>query len=78
MVIRRHPNGPRCWVLGQRVHHGATGCALVLAAAYVAARTRGRHSPILAAAGLLLCAHDRADVREWFARRGLDSLAEAL
>lgn len=71
LTIRSYPAGPRCWVFGQRVHHGATGCMLV--AAGLAAHRAG-----LGVVGLLLCLHDRADVREWFRRAGLDSLANTL
>ena len=74
LIIRSYPAGPRCWLFGQRVHHGATGALLVL----LAACARRKHCPMLALLGLVLCAHDRADVREWFARRGLDSLADVL
>jgi hypothetical protein len=48
------------WVLGQRVHHGATGCAL----AVLCARRHRR----LAVAALALVLHDRADWRAWFRR----------
>lgn len=71
VIIRRHPSGPRCWVVGQRVHHGATGCVLLAAALLLRRRA-------LLAAGLVLCAHDRADARVWFRRAGLDSLADTL
>lgn len=54
-----HPTGPRCWIIGQRVHHGAAG--LVLAALL---RRRWR----LASACLVLAAHDYRDWRRWFAR----------
>lgn len=63
--VERHPTGPRCWVLGQRVHHGTTGLALI--AAGIATRKRA-----LSVIGLALIAHDRADARRWFAREGLD------
>jgi len=38
--IRRSPSGPRVWVAGQRLHHGATGCALALLGAVLAAHDR--------------------------------------
>lgn len=28
--VVRHPNGPRVYVAGLRVHHGSAGCALAL------------------------------------------------
>lgn len=62
LVIRSYPTGPRVWIVGQRVHHGATGAVLLAAA---------RRRPWLAFAGLALCAHDRRDWRAWFAREAL-------
>lgn len=35
--IRRHPHGPRLYVVGLRVHHGLTGCGLAAAGAIAAA-----------------------------------------
>ena len=55
--LERHPAGPRVYVLGQRVHHGAVGVAL-------------------AGLGVLLSAHDRSDLREWFARADLNTRSE--
>lgn len=72
LVIHRYPHGPRCWLFGQRVHHGAAGCLLLLMA------LRSDRARSLAAVGLMLCLHDRADVRVWFRRAGLDSLADVL
>lgn len=74
VIVRSYPQGPRVWIAGQRVHHGATG--LLLAALL-------RRRPRLAAACLLLAAHDRHDWRVWFAREkspasSLDSAASAL
>lgn len=66
IVVQRHASGPRCWVAGQRIHHGSVGIALV--AAGIASRKRA-----LSVIGLALIAHDRADARAWFAREGLDS-----
>lgn len=60
----RHENGPRLYVARQRVHHGATGCALLAAAAI-----RRKRAALLCAA--LLCAHDRHDWRVWFAKETL-------
>lgn len=59
IIVRNYPEGPRCWILGQRVHHGLTG--LVIA---VALRRHRR----LVLLGLALCAHDRHDWRRWVAR----------
>lgn len=66
VAIRSYPQGPRVWVCGQRLHHGATGCALVAAAL-------GRRKPrTLALIGCLLALHDRHDWRVWFTRESLD------
>lgn len=62
-AVRSYPQGPRVWVLGQRVHHGAVGCVFALAAA-----TNRRHRLALSACGALLAAHDRHDWRVWFRR----------
>lgn len=59
VTVQRYPTGPRCWIAGQRIHHGATG--LVLAAVL---RRRWR----LASACLLLAIHDRRDWQRWFVR----------
>lgn len=56
--IIRHPNGPRLYVGGLRVHHGTTG--LLVAAAGLGSRSRP-----LVALGLLLAAHDRHDTALW-------------
>lgn len=66
VTIQQHPHGPRCWVAGVRIHHGATGCAL---AALAGSR---RHFGV-ALLALGLAAHDRADWREWFKVRHLTS-----
>lgn len=65
VCVRRYPAGPRVWVCGQRVHHGATG--LVLAALL----HKRRH---FAAACLLACLHDRHDWRAWFVRERTPTL----
>lgn len=67
VVVRRYPTGPRCWVAGQRVHHGASG--LVAGVALLA-----RRHPRLAALTLLAVAHDRADWRVWFAREKVPAI----
>lgn len=59
VTVVRYPSGPRVWIAGQRVHHGATG--LLLAAIL-------RRHRRAAAACLLLAAHDRRDWRVWFVR----------
>jgi hypothetical protein len=59
LTIRTYPQGPQCWCVGLRVHHGAVGCVLV--AAGIKAR-----SPLLLAAGTMLALHDRADAPVWF------------
>jgi hypothetical protein len=61
IVVRSYPRGPRCWIIDQRVHHGAAGLALLLAG------VTGRRRYVMLA-GLLLCAHDRRDVTVWLRR----------
>lgn len=63
VVVRRYPQGPRVWVCGQRVHHGASG--LILAG--LLARRRRR----LAALALAWAATDWHDWRVWFVREGV-------
>jgi hypothetical protein len=67
VCVRRYPQGPRVWLCGQRVHHGATGC---VAAAVLAAK--GRYS--LALVALVAAAHDRHDWRVWFIREALPAI----
>jgi hypothetical protein len=62
--LQHHPNGPRVWICGQRVHHGAVG---VIAAAACAAT---RHPAGIAIAAALVV-HDAHDLPIWFAREGL-------
>lgn len=62
VYIRGYPEGPRVWIAGQRIHHGATG--LVLAAVL-----RRRHR--LALLALAAVVHDLHDARVWFKREGL-------
>lgn len=64
VTVRSYPEGPRVWVAGQRVHHGASG--LGLAAAALAFR---RHRLCLAA--LAVVVHDLHDWRVWFSREKL-------
>ena len=63
VAVTRHPQGPRCWLVGQRAHHGAV--------AVVAAACLARWRPKLAAACLVGAIHDRHDWRVWFAREKL-------
>ncbi len=71
IAIRRYPQGRRMWVVGQRLHHGATGCAML--SLVLTRRTRP-----LALIGAALIAHDRADWRIWFSREGLPVTAGEL
>lgn len=61
LVVYQYPAGPRVWLAGQRVHHGATGALLALCG--LAARRRA-----LIVAGAALATHDRHDWRVWIAR----------
>lgn len=60
----------RVWVLGQRLHHGATGAFLTSAAfaGLAASRRRLRGIVTLAATGSMLMAHDWKDRSMWFQR----------
>jgi hypothetical protein len=65
--LERHPAGPRLWIAGQRIHHGAVGCLL-------AAALR-RHRRLVVLAGVLIV-DDWHDWRRWFApgsQRGVDN-----
>lgn len=62
ITILRYPAGPRVWLFGQRVHHGAVGCALVALV---------RRWPALGVVIAVLVATDWHDRREWFAREGI-------
>ncbi len=62
VALRSYPEGPRLWVLEQRVHHGATGLALMAAAL---SRPRLRMAAVL---GAMLALHDRRDWKVWFVR----------
>jgi hypothetical protein len=70
VAVRSYPQGPRLWVAGQRVHHGATGCALVAAAC---AR---RHAVVCIVVGGLLALHDRHDWRVWFRREAMPATCQ--
>jgi hypothetical protein len=52
--VVRHPRGPRVYVAGRRLHHGATGCGLAIAGATT-------HRRLVAALGLALVVHDVRD-----------------
>lgn len=67
VTVRSYPQGPRLWLLGQRVHHGATGVAL--AAVAISRRRRARWALL----GALLALHDRHDWRVWFVREILEA-----
>lgn len=54
MRIARHPNGPRVYMLGQRVHHGAFGVGVGLCGVLFRRRA-------LVAMGVALAAHDAKD-----------------
>lgn len=66
VFVERHPNGPRLYIFGQRLHHGTTGLALVGLAALA------RKPRLLV--GVLLMVHDRHDLRRWLARESLPAL----
>lgn len=38
--VHNHPLGPRVWIAGQRVHHGAAGIILAVVGAALAAHDR--------------------------------------
>lgn len=50
----RHPEGPRLYLKGRRIHHGTAGIFVAAAALLV-------HQPRLAAIGLAMIAHDAGD-----------------
>ena len=60
----------RLWILGQRCHHGATGCAVtgLACVGLIADRHAGRSFAALAAAGSALMVHDWKDHSFWFER----------
>lgn len=57
--VRRHPNGPRVYLLGRRIHHGLTGA--VLAVASVLLPRRARHRGVLVILGAVLVIDDAHD-----------------
>ncbi len=63
--LERNPRGPRLYLFGQRVHHGAVGA---LSAVAVLSIRRFRFGALLA---LALCFHDRGDLKIWLKREGL-------
>ena len=68
IVVRRYPQGPRVWVVDQRVHHGATGCLMLLGLC----RRRTRMAAVVGAALVL---HDWHDRRRWFVRESLPAIS---
>lgn len=56
--VRRHPAGPRVYVLGRRCHHGTAGVLALALGAVLGARRPGAAVRI---AGAVLVAHDHAD-----------------
>lgn len=68
VAVRRYPQGPRVWVGGQRLHHGATGCLMLLGLC----RRRTRAAALVGAA---LALHDWRDRRRWFARESLPAIS---
>lgn len=64
--IENHPDGPRVWLCGQRIHHGAVGALLAAACA----ATHRRSGVTL---GTILMVHDAHDWQRWFAREELPS-----
>lgn len=64
VYIASYPQGRRCWLVGQRIHHGAVGITVALG--LVATK-----HPRLAAAALLPAWHDRHDWRIWFRRESI-------
>lgn len=69
VFVERHENGPRLYVLRQRVHHGATGLAIVGLCSLL--RGKARRGILV---GLLAMVHDRRDLRVWLAREVLPEL----
>jgi hypothetical protein len=63
-IVREPGRGPRNYVLGVRVHHGAIGAALVT----VGARLPPPSAFPLVATGVALMVHDRRDF-PWLADR---------
>lgn len=68
VVVRRHHNTVRVYVLGQRLHHGTTG--LVLCLIFLPRRSR------LAVLGAALIAHDRRDWAVWLKRETIPTESE--
>jgi hypothetical protein len=59
LIVKPPGHGPRLYVGGLRVHHGASG-SLLAAAALLGKRKR------TALLGLALCIHDLHDLGVWF------------
>jgi hypothetical protein len=64
----------RLWIAGQRLHHGATGIAVIGAgvAGMIIGRTDPRRGIAWTLAGTAMIAHDWKDRAVWF-RRGSQS-----
>ena len=60
----------RLWVAGQRLHHGASGIAVLCTGVVgmLAGRTNGRRGIAWALAGSAMIAHDWKDRSVWFQR----------
>ena len=73
-VLGFDPELRRVWVAGQRLHHGASGIAVLCAgmAGMLAGRTNPRRGIGWALAGSAMIAHDWKDRSVWF-RRGLQT-----
>lgn len=57
--IDRHPNGPRLYIHGLRVHHGLTGCVAFALSAAIGPHNKLRPLMLLAAAAMVADdAHD--------------------
>lgn len=69
-VVAFDPELRRLWVAGQRLHHGASGVAVLCAgvAGMLAGRTNARRGMAWALAGSAMIAHDWKDRSVWFQR----------
>lgn len=64
LELERNPSGPRVYVIGRRLHHGAAGVALLTLATSSPVRRRRAPSAravLIGAVGAVLIAHDRRD-----------------
>ena len=69
-VFAFDPERRRLWVAGQRLHHGASGVAVLCTgvAGMLAGRTNTRRGIAWALAGSAMIAHDWKDRSAWFQR----------